>query len=206
MQFTLNIYLLHSLRKRLLLLLLVLLSGRAVAQDVALRTNLLYDALMAPSIGAEVAVAPRISIVGNGAYNWIGASVWGDRVHVVTVDVEGRYWLGGDVSSTDRSLPRQGQHAGVYLGYYRYDLLFNGSGQQAKANFGIGVSYGYSLPISASLNLDFTVGVGYVGGNYKKYEVSDDELRHNVWMSDKVRHYFGPCKAEVALVWRPWHK
>ena len=199
-------YFIYSLRMRNILLLLVLVAGRVQAQDLTLRTNVLYDLVVAPSVGVEVGVTPRITIVGNGAYNWIGASIWGDRVHVASIDVEGRYWLNAALNSDYTKTTRCGHHVGAYVGYYRYDMLFNGSGQQAKANFGLGVSYGYSLPVSPTLNLDFTIGLGYVGGEYKKYEVSDDELRHNVWTSDKIRHYFGPSKAEVALVWRPWKK
>lgn len=200
------IYLFQSLRLRVFLFLIVLFSGSVQAQDISLRTNLLYDVFLAPAVGVEVGITPRITIVGNGAYNWMGASVWGDRVHISTIDIEGRYWLDNDFSETDNAISRRGYHVGAYLGFYRYDTLFGGSGQQAKANFGFGVSGGYSIPISTSLSLDFTIGIGYVGGKYKKYEVSDDVLRHNVWKSDNVRHYFGPSKVEVALVWRPWNK
>ena len=52
-----------------------------------------------------------------------------------------------------------------------------------------------------TLSFDFSIALGYVGGNYKEYEVSNDAYRHNVWKSDKIRHYVGPTKAEVSLVW-----
>lgn len=67
-----------------------------------------------------------------------------------------------------------------------------------KLNYAIGVEYGYSLPISRRLNLDFTLGVGYWGGEYHEYIPSDG---HYVWQSTKQRHWFGPTKAEVSLIW-----
>ena len=49
-----------------------------------------------------------------------------------------------------------------------------------------------------AIALDFGLAVGYLGGEYKKYEPIDD---HYVWTGNKQRNYFGPIKAEVTLVW-----
>ena len=67
-----------------------------------------------------------------------------------------------------------------------------------RANFAGGVEYGYSLPVGRRLNLDFTIGVGYMGGKYYEYKPIDDCY---VWQATKQRHYFGPTKLEVSLVW-----
>ena len=67
-----------------------------------------------------------------------------------------------------------------------------------KWNYAFGVSYGYSLPIAKRLNLDFTLGIGYWGGRYKEYLPVEG---HYVWQSTKQRHWWGPTKAEVTLVW-----
>lgn len=32
-----------------------------------------------------------------------------------------------------------------------------------------GVAYGYSLPVGHRFNVDFTLGIGYLGGLYKEY-------------------------------------
>ena len=34
---------------------------------------------------------------------------------------------------------------------------------------GGGVAYGYSLPVGHRFNVDFTLGIGYLGGSYKEY-------------------------------------
>ena len=60
------------------------------------------------------------------------------------------------------------------------------------------MEYGYSLPVANRLNIDFTLGVGYWGGKYYEYTPLDG---HYVWKATKNRHWFGPTKAEISLVW-----
>ena len=48
------------------------------------------------------------------------------------------------------------------------------------------------------LNIDFSIGLGYMGGEYKEYLPQDG---HYVWQSTKRRHWIGPTKAEISLVW-----
>ena len=67
-----------------------------------------------------------------------------------------------------------------------------------RASFAGGIEYGYSHPIGRCLNLDFTVGIGYLGGRYHEY-LSEDNCY--VWQTTKNRKSFGPTKAEVPLVW-----
>lgn len=67
-----------------------------------------------------------------------------------------------------------------------------------KMNYSAGLEYGYSLPITQRLNLDFVIGVGYWGGTYYEYLPTDN---HYVWQATKQRRWFGPTKAEMSLVW-----
>lgn len=48
------------------------------------------------------------------------------------------------------------------------------------------------------LNIDFSTGLGYLGGEYQEYLPKDG---HYVWQATKQRRWFGPTKAEVSLVW-----
>ena len=160
-------------------------------------TNLIYDLASMPSLSVEASWGGRFSAAVSATYGWNDGWPFKDRVRVVTADAGLRYWPGAD----EGTIMRRGLHIGGYGAVYRYDFLFGRKGQQAKANWGAGIDFGYAIPLSSLLSIDFSVGVGYVSGQYKEYEVSDDMLRHNVWMADKVRHYFGPTKAEAALVW-----
>ena len=60
------------------------------------------------------------------------------------------------------------------------------------------MEYGYSLPIAKRLNIDFNLGVGYLGGEFKEYLPIDG---HYVWQATKYRHWVGPTKLEVSLTW-----
>lgn len=68
--------------------------------------------------------------------------------------------------------PLTGHHLGIYGQAFTYDFETGHKGYIGgkpggtlwdKLNYAIGVEYGYSLPISRRLNLDFTLGVGYWG-------------------------------------------
>lgn len=61
-----------------------------------------------------------------------------------------------------------------------------------------GIEYGYSLPVSTHFNIDFSIGLGYLGGNYIKYYPFDND-----YYSEKEykMRYFGPTKAEISLIW-----
>ena len=67
-----------------------------------------------------------------------------------------------------------------------------------KMTYSAGVEYGYSLPVAYRLNIDFTIAVGYWGGTYYEYTPVDNCY---VWQATKERHWFGPTKAEISLVW-----
>lgn len=174
---------------------------------MALRTNLLGDALAIPNVGAEFYLGGNWSVGADWYYGWWDS----DRRH--------RYWrlYGGDVgvrrwfgAAADRK-PLTGHHVGVYAQMLIYDFEFGGKGQMAgkpgcniweRANYGVGIEYGYSLPLRRRLNIDFTVGIGYLGGNYYEYRPQDGCY---AWLSTKSRRWFGPTKAQVALVWLLGH-
>lgn len=150
-----------------------------------------------PNVGIEIAVGNQFTIAASGTYGWMDGWPWYRNIRVVVGDIGVNYWFGSD---TDQVMHR-GFHIGPYAAVYRYDFLFGDEGQQAKANWGAGVALGYSVPVSREISLDFSLGVGYVGGKYKEYDVVNDVFERYVWKADKVRHYVGPTKVEVALVW-----
>lgn len=67
-----------------------------------------------------------------------------------------------------------------------------------RCNFLAGVEYGYSLPVSKHLNIDFTLGIGYLGGKLLEYVPEDGCY---VWQKTEKLHWIGPTKAEISLVW-----
>ena len=164
---------------------------------VGIKSNMLYDALLVPNIGVEFYCGQHWSVGCNWMYAW-----WkSDRRHhywrTYGGDVEVRYWLGERAGKS----PLEGHHIGLYGQILTYDFELGGKGFLAdKWTYGAGVSYGYSLPVARHLNIDFTAGIGYLSGQYKKYLPIDN---HYVWQSTHNRNCVFPTKVEVSLVWLP---
>ena len=170
---------------------------------MALRTNLLYDALLVPNVGLEFYLGGGWSAEGWWTYAWWKRDRrhWYWRVYGGSLTL--RRWFGRRAAEK----PLTGHHAGVYGQWVTYDFETGGRGQMGgepggdiwdRASFGAGLEYGYALPIGRRLNLDFVAGLGYLGGTYYEYEPEDDCY---VWQATKKRRYVGPTKLEVTLMW-----
>lgn len=163
----------------------------------ALKTNALYDVALVPNVGVEVYTGKQWSVAANWMYAWWSNNGSHRFWRIYGGDVEVRHWLGRKA----KEAPLQGHHIGAYAQLLTYDFEFGGRGYQAdKWSYAFGLSYGYSLPIARLLNLDFSIGIGYLGGKYKEY-IPDEG--HYIWQSTKNRNWIGPTKAEVSLVWFP---
>ena len=162
---------------------------------MAIRNNLLYDALLVPNIGVEFYLGNRYAVVGNWMYAWWKSdpSSWYHRTY--GGDLEVRRYFGRKAHEK----PLQGWHVGLYGQTITYDFEWGGRGYLGdRWSYAGGVAFGYSLPVRHRLNLDFTLGVGYLGGEYKEYLPIDDCY---VWQVTKQRRWFGPTKLEASLVW-----
>ena len=170
---------------------------------MALKTNMLYDVLGVPNVGLEFYLGKNWSVGGNWMYGWWDKESRHRYWRVYGGDIAVRKWFG---KKADRK-PLTGHHVGVYGQLFTYDFERGGKGYMGgepggtlweKANYAAGLEYGYSLPVAPRLNIDFTMGIGYWGGKYYKYIPLDG---HYVWQATKNRHWFGPTKAEISLVW-----
>lgn len=162
---------------------------------VSLKTNALYDLLLIPSVGAEVWLGRMMSVNANWSYAWWSKNRRHNYWRYYGGDIALRRWFGRKAEDK----PLTGHHIGVYAQIVTYDFELGGKGYMGnKYNYGGGVEYGFSLPLARRFNIDFTVGVGYLGGKYYEYTPIDG---HYVWQATKQRRWFGPTKAEVSLVW-----
>lgn len=168
-----------------------------------IRTNMLYDALLLPNIGADFYVGKNISIGGNWLYGWWSKNIRHRYWRAYGGELNARWWFGRKAHEK----PLTGHHIGIHGQIYTYDFEFGNKGEMGgkpednlwnQFFWSAGVEYGFSLPIARRLNLDFTLGAGYSTGKYLKYVPQDT---HYVWQSSHRRHYIGPTKVEIALVW-----
>ena len=165
-----------------------------VASYFALKSNLLYDALLVPNLSLEARIGSGWTLGAGGMLAW-----W-------SKDAKHRYWriYGGDLEirkyfgTLSKSKPLQGHHLGIYGDFLTYDFEFGAKGYQSKATYAAGIKYGYSHPIANRLNLDFALGIGYLHSNYKTYVPRDGCY---VYQETKKRKWLGPTQAEISLVW-----
>ena len=165
-----------------------------VASYFALKSNLLYDALLIPNLSLEASIGSGWTLGAGGMFAW-----W-------SKDAKHRYWriYGGDLEirkyfgTLSKSKPLQGHHLGIYGDFLTYDFEFGAKGYQSKATYAAGIRYGYSHPIANRLNLDFALGIGYLHSNYKTYVPRDGCY---VYQETKKQKWLGPTQAEISLVW-----
>ena len=99
-------------------------------------------------------------------------------------DVEIRRWVGRAAHEN----PLTGHHVGLYGQMTTYDFAVSRNGSLAdRWSWGAGISYGYSHPVGRRLNLDFTIGVGYFGGKYKKYKLASGKTAKSILISCGAR-------------------
>lgn len=174
----------------------------AGAQQVALKTNLIYDATLSPNLGIEFQVAPKWSIELSGNVNdWSFSG--GKRWKHWLVQPEARYWL---------CRPLGGHFFGVHLlgGQYNFGHLNHGfkflnndlrglkDHRYQGWGAGAGIAYGYSWLLHKHWNLEAEIGIGWV---YTRYDVFECEGCGRKVDLDRVHNYVGPTKAAINLVY-----
>ena len=162
---------------------------------IALRTNLLYDAALIPTIGAEFDLGKLWSI----GFDYNGTWFYSVSRHRYWQTIGGYLTLRRYLNADEEGRPFMGHHFGVYGQLLTFDIEFGDKGWQgAYPNWGGGIEYGYSAWLSNRLNIDFSIGVGYLRLKYKEYDPDGDSFK---WRGTYRRNWWGPTKAEVSLKW-----
>ena len=185
----------------LAVMLLTLAAPAARAQKVGLKTNLLYDALLSPTIGVEFAMAPQWTMDISGTLNnW---PVNDHRWKQWMVQPEARYWFCQRFS---------GHFLGVHalggqfnFGNLKNNIKFLGTdfSQLTDRRFqgwmvGAGVAYGYSWILSRHWNIEAELGIGWIYTRSDEFRCANCGKR----LKEDVPHnYCGPTKAAVNLIY-----
>ncbi|MDE5752463.1 MAG: DUF3575 domain-containing protein [Duncaniella sp.] len=192
--------------RRKIILMLILLAGiftapRTDAQEVALKTNLLYDATLTVNLGAEVELSPRWSFDLSGNLNTWTLS-HGRRWKHWLVQPEARYWFcepfGGHFVGVHGL---GGQYNVGHLGFAR-DIMGYSFSRLKTHRYqgwfaGVGVAYGYSWLLGRHWNLEAEIGLGWL---YTKYDVFECKGCGRK-TGKNHQNYFGPTKAAINLVY-----
>ncbi|MDH6357161.1 DUF3575 domain-containing protein [Parabacteroides sp. PF5-9] len=119
-----------------------------------MRTNLLFDLLGGPNLAIEIPISRRISIAGGFdlAYTRLNNRY---ALQTKQATLEGRYWI------NPQSNPLTGWNIGIYGTYNdRFDVQWK-DGWQGDGYWSVGLSGGYSMPLTDRFNIDFSVMGGY---------------------------------------------
>lgn len=170
---------------------------------LAVKTNMLYDAALVPNLSAEFYLGKNLSLYGEWMYAWWENEKRHRSWRIYGGDLGLRWWFGRKAHAK----PLTGHHLGIYGGILTFDFATGDHGFLGGKPKGTlwdrhlinaGVEYGYSLPVAKRLNIDFSIGLGYLGGYYIKYFPFDNDLYRDKEIN---MHFFGPTKAEISLVW-----
>lgn len=171
------------------------------AQRVAVKSNILYDALAVPSLGAEFKIGEKMTFDLSGQFcGWdVGSHKWKQWA----VQPELRYW-------PCRSFT--GHFFGLHLlgGQYNFgniNLPFSFLGTNFRAlkdhrrqgwMAGAGVAYGYTWILSRRWSCEAEVGLGWLYTKYDVYECRDCGMK----MRKGIAHnYVGLTKAALNIIY-----
>ncbi len=191
--------------RRIIFLLFVLLASTHTmkAQEVALKTNLVYDALLTVNLGAEVQLAPRWSLDLSGNLN-----AWtldqGKKWKHWMVQPEARYWFCDAMAGhfvAAHALGGQYNVGHIDMGSLNFlgTNLKNLKDHRYQGWYGgLGVAYGYSWILSRHFNIEAELGVGWIYTKFDTFECAGCGRRVNTGRS---HNYVGPTKAAINLVY-----
>lgn len=166
---------------------------------VALKTNLLYDAVTALNVELEVPIGKRFSVMVEDVFPWWSFGPNGNKycLQMWTMSVEPRWWFYRK-GMNDRL---QGHFVAPYVMSGKYDLQWDTSICYRGYGWSAGLTYGYSMPLCKWLNMEFSMSIGYLNASYQHYQPSPD-YEHLYKDPDNAGRmtYVGPTKVKVSLV------
>lgn len=162
---------------------------------LALKTNLLYDAILMPSLEVEYRFNNRWSANLESEVAWWSNNSKHKYYQIAIISPEVRYWFSA-------RKPWHGHYVGFFAGGSWYDLENGGRGYQGEAVI-TGFSYGYMFPVSRRLSFEAGIGLGFMHTSYEEYLPIDG---HYIYQRTRKTDYLGPLKLKFALVWRLWGK
>lgn len=152
----------------------------------AVKTNLLYDALLNANLGVEFRMSPRWSFDLSGNYNGWRLSHGRQWKHWF-VQPEARYWLNDNM---------EGHFFAANLIGGQFNTTLNDARRQGWGA-GIGAGYGYSWHFGRHWGVEVEITAGYVRYRYDKYPCAQCGRK----IGSRNRNYVGPTKAAVNLVY-----
>lgn len=157
----------------------------------AVKTNVAYLAATVANLGVEYSFGRHYSIDVPVIYSPYTVSR-SYRLRFLAVQPEFRYWLEN---------PTKGHFFGAHLNIGAFNVSVDKKEryQSPDGFYGVGLSYGYALPLARHWGAEFTLGAGYVHTKYDTYYNIPDGARFEKGVS---YNYWGLTKVGINLVYR----
>lgn len=184
-------------KRRLVVVLAALVSTLAVrAQMVAANVDALWLATLSPNIGFELVVGERSTFSLNGLF---AMKPLGKDIKITAVQPEYRYYFSG------RPMFREFIGIGGIGGVY--DIKWSGKVYDGTA-LGVGLTFGYVLPLKKRLNIDFHAGFGFIHYKQKEYFEGDqydiDYVFDGEQRANANGYYLLPTRIGVSVSYILW--
>ena len=154
-----------------------------------LKSNLIYDAMLAPSLEIEYVINDRWSAGVETSIAWWHNNNKPWFYQIATLIPEVRYRI---------DARKQGHYhsVGLFGGAGWYDLEYKKTGYQGEL-WMAGLSYSYSFPINKLLGFEAGAGLGFMSAKYEEYLPQDG---HFAYQQTTRTNFFGPLRLKFALV------
>ncbi|MCC8088643.1 MAG: DUF3575 domain-containing protein [Rikenellaceae bacterium] len=184
-------------KSTLLLLFMGLVIQHLPAQEVAIKTNLLYWGTTTPNISVETALGKKTTIDLQGTYNPFTFSN-NKKLKHWSIQPELRLWTCEKFS-------------GSFFGFHAHYAYYNVGGIKLPLDIfynlrnyryqgyavGGGFSYGYQWYLGPHWNLEAQFGFGYTYSRFDQYDCH----KCGDFIREGHKHYFGPTKIGVSIVY-----
>lgn len=172
---------------------------------LGLKTNLLLDAVSALNYTIEVPINEHVSLEYFQTTPWWNNKKNNFCLQFLSFGGQAKWWFLPRTKPATEKRKQRDALVGHFLGVYGWggkgDLQLGRKVCEQFDFWSAGLTYGYALPVSKNLNMEFTLSVGYANIPYQHYVPTDD---FSLLVRDPdiagTLHYIGPTKVEVNFV------
>lgn len=157
----------------------------------AVKTNLLFDAALTPSLELEFYMGRRLSVDLELFGGWWDNAEHNTVYHACVAGPELRVWL--------RPYSFTGSYFGIYADAGYFDLGNSQKSLRDGRAAMAGLSWGYMLPVGRHFAVEFALAAGVAAAEYDIYEFYKTDWAYT---ARKRTVYTGLTKAKIDLVWR----
>lgn len=181
------------MRRNLAWVFILLSAMTANAQSISgkgglsVRANLLRWATLTPDVGIEWNNGGKWSVLANASYTSWSWNNKDRRYGLWEISPEVRLHLGEN----------RKPYIGAMLKGGSFNYKFSKTGKQGDL-FGGGLTGGYVIELGKQLDIDFSIGLGYLHADFDKYYVADGV---RMKCGEGSKNYWGVINAGISLVY-----